>query len=152
MLANNSFSSIPLTSTTTVSITVSDVNDEYPQFQDTGYEITLSESDPPNTRVVDVNATDGDQAGVCDGVHLVSSSSMIFCVFLQSPNSDLIYSINVMTNVGNLFHIDPDTGLITLQNSLDHETRPSFAVCDKIQPRVLLHTHTLSLSLSHSLS
>lgn len=47
-------------------ITVSDANDEYPQFQEDGYVITLSESAPPNTHVVDVNATDGDQAGVCD--------------------------------------------------------------------------------------
>lgn len=52
--------------------------------------------------------------------------------FLQLPNSDLIYSISVVTNVGNLFHIDPDTGLITLQNSLDYETRPFFAVCDRL--------------------
>lgn len=49
----------------TVRINVSDTNDEYPQFQEDGYVITLSESAPPNTRVVDVNATDGDQAGVC---------------------------------------------------------------------------------------
>ena len=49
---------------------MSDVNDEFPQFQEAGYEIVLSESAPPNTRVVDVNATDGDQAGVCDGAYL----------------------------------------------------------------------------------
>ena len=57
---------------------------------------------------------------------------MISAIFLQLPNSDLIYSINVVTNIGNLFHIDPDSGLITLQNSLDHETRPYFEVCNEI--------------------
>lgn len=65
MLANNSLSSTPLTSTATVSISVSDVNDEYPQFEEPGYEITLSESSPSNTVVVDVNAFDNDQDAVC---------------------------------------------------------------------------------------
>lgn len=64
-LANNSLSSIPLTSTTIVRINVSDTNDEYPQFQEAEYFVTLNESAPPNTHVVDVNATDGDQLGVC---------------------------------------------------------------------------------------
>lgn len=70
VLANNSLSSIPLTGMTVVRITVSDANDEYPQFQEAGYFITLDESAPPNTHVVDVNATDGDQAGVCDRLKL----------------------------------------------------------------------------------
>ena len=61
-------------------ITVSDANDEYPQFEEAGYEITLSESAPSNTRVVDVNAFDDDQAGVRVGditttIHIVLLSS-----------------------------------------------------------------------------
>ena len=126
MLANNSRSSTPLTSITTVSITVSDVNDEYPQFEEIGYEVILSESALPNTMVVDVNAFDDDQDGVCTESQI--GTMLYHFSFLQLPNSDLIYSISVVTNVGNLFHIDPDTGLITLQNSLDFETRPFFAV------------------------
>lgn len=66
MLANNSFSNTPLTSSTTVNIAVLDVNDEYPQFEEAGYEMTLNESAPPNTRVVDVDAFDNDQDGVRD--------------------------------------------------------------------------------------
>lgn len=70
VLANNSFSSIPLTGMAVVRINVSDANDEYPQFQEAEYFITLSESALPNTHVVDINATDGDQPGVCDGLLL----------------------------------------------------------------------------------
>ena len=66
VLANNSLSSTPLTGTATVTITVSDVNDEYPQFVGADYERTLSESDPQNTRVVDVDAFDNDEDGVCN--------------------------------------------------------------------------------------
>ena len=66
MLANNSLSSTPLTSLTMVTISVSDVNDEYPQFEEAGYERTLIESAPPNTQVADVNAFDNDQPGVSE--------------------------------------------------------------------------------------
>ena len=66
VLANNSFSSTPLTSLTMVRINVSDVNDEYPQFEEASYEMTLIESTPPNTIVADVTAFDNDQPGVSD--------------------------------------------------------------------------------------
>lgn len=51
-----------------VTVTVSDVNDEYPQFEEAGYEVTLEESAPSNTLVYDVDAFDNDEDGVCEGM------------------------------------------------------------------------------------
>ena len=64
VLANNTQSDFPLTGTATVQITVRDINDEYPVFDESFYNGTLSELSVLGTTVLTVHAVDGDQANV----------------------------------------------------------------------------------------
>ena len=66
VLANNSLSHTPLTSTATVQISVSDVNDETPAFTQSLYTISLSELTPTGLPLnLTVVATDNDAPEVC---------------------------------------------------------------------------------------
>ena len=61
VLANNSLSHTPLTSTATVQISVSDVNDETPAFTQSLYTLSLSELTPTGSPLnLTVVATDND--------------------------------------------------------------------------------------------
>ncbi len=46
--------------------------------------------------------------------------------FVQTPNSALVYSLARQTN--NPFAVDPNSGDVILQNSLDFETTTSYDV------------------------
>ena len=91
--------------TVTLLVSLSDVNDNSPQYTPGNYTATVNENDVVGTSVADVNATDVD-SGV---------------------NSDLTYSI-VAGNTGSAFYIDPIVGVVYIQNMLDRETIPSYTI------------------------
>lgn len=87
-----------LSSSTTVSIEVLDENDNAPEFTQTNSKITVSETTPINTELIQFKATDAD-LGV---------------------NSEVVYSITG-GNRKDTFHIDPLTGVLNLHKPLDYE-------------------------------
>lgn len=64
VLANNSLSQTPLTGTAMVLITVLDINDEHPVFEEPLYSSILSELTPLGYSVLTVRAQDNDQPNV----------------------------------------------------------------------------------------
>uniref|UniRef100_A0AAR5P542 Cadherin domain-containing protein n=2 Tax=Dendroctonus ponderosae TaxID=77166 RepID=A0AAR5P542_DENPD len=85
---------------THVVIAVEDFNDNVPVFSDTDYEKSISETLPIGTSVDKVVATDADLAG--------------------SSNADITYEISSGNHDGS-FQIDPKTGVIFVNNSLDFD-------------------------------
>ncbi|XP_051157574.1 fat-like cadherin-related tumor suppressor homolog [Leptopilina boulardi] len=87
-----------------VSILVQDVNDCPPEFSQDSYNISVSEAAPFGTSVLKVTSRDND-TGI---------------------NQKVRYAIqNDTNNSKDLFHIDPDEGIVFLKRSLDHETHDS---------------------------
>ncbi|XP_005381181.1 PREDICTED: protocadherin gamma-B1 [Chinchilla lanigera] len=92
----------PLSSTTQISIKVTDANDNAPMFSQDIYRVTLQENMPPGTSVLRVVATDQDE-----GVN-----AEITYAFLNAPASTSL-----------LFNLNPNTGDITTNGTLDFEER-----------------------------
>ncbi|KAM4622047.1 protocadherin Fat 4 [Polymixia lowei] len=90
---------ISKTSYVTVTIHVSDVNDNPPVFDPDEYFPVVQENVPSGTTVVKMNATDRD-----------SGANAVMAYVIQSSDSDL-------------FVIDPNTGIITTQGFLDYESK-----------------------------
>ncbi|XP_076387964.1 FAT atypical cadherin kugelei isoform X3 [Megachile rotundata] len=87
-----------------VSILVLDVNDCPPEFTQDSYNISVSEAAPFGTSVLKVSSRDND-TGI---------------------NQQVRYAIqNDTENSTDLFHIDPEEGVIFLKRSLDHEAHES---------------------------
>ncbi|KAL4641609.1 protocadherin Fat 4 [Arapaima gigas] len=86
----------------TVTIYVTDVNDNPPVFYPDEYFPTVQENVPSGTVVVRMNATDKD-----------SGSNAVIAYAVQSSDSDL-------------FVIDPNTGTITTQGFLDYEAKQAY--------------------------
>ena len=90
-----------------VSILVLDVNDCPPEFSQDSYNISISEAAPFGTELLRLTARDND-TGI---------------------NQKIRYSIENRTgiedNSADLFHIDPEEGIVYLKRSLDHETADS---------------------------
>ena len=82
----------------TVVIDIFDENDNTPEFVKSIFTQTIIEDSEPGLEVITVNATDAD----------------------STSNAELTYRI-ADGNVGNAFEIDPETGLVTLEESLDRE-------------------------------
>ncbi|XP_035583572.1 protocadherin alpha-6-like [Zalophus californianus] len=90
-----------LTGTVQLLVTVLDVNDNAPSFEQTEYEVRIFENSGNGTIVIRLNASDRD-----DGV-----------------NGEISYSFNslVPTVVRDRFKIDPNTGEIVTKGNLDFE-------------------------------
>ena len=101
--------------TATVSITISDVNDNAPVITNTETSVEIPENSAMNTEVIDVDAIDND----------------------LGDNSKLEYEI-VDGNIGDVFVINPTTGLVKVSGTIDRETRESYTlrirVSDKGSP------------------
>lgn len=82
----------------TVNVNVLDANDNAPIFNESHYEITISESSTIDTRIVYVNATDAD----------------------TDVNAQISYSIS--NDLKSQFHIDAISGLITTKVSIYHSS------------------------------
>ncbi|XP_066575944.1 protocadherin Fat 4 [Amia ocellicauda] len=83
----------------TITIHVTDVNDNAPVFDADEYFPVVQENVPSGTTVVRMNATDKD-----------SGPNSVMAYVIQSSDSDL-------------FVIDPNTGIITTQGFLDYESK-----------------------------
>lgn len=93
--------------TTTVSVSVTDVNDNPPIFQPDFYTVQLREDLPGGEDVVQVLASDADEP--------------------NTPNSEIRYTIR-SGNMENRFAINNSSGLIKIKNMLDFETTPSYSL------------------------
>ncbi|XP_019645842.1 PREDICTED: protocadherin Fat 4-like [Branchiostoma belcheri] len=94
-----------LTGTTTVTVTITDVNDNTPVFGQSLYTVDLAETTAAGSAVVTVGATDAD-----DGT-----------------NAAITYSI-VSGNTNNDLAIDASTGAVTLSNPLNYEVTEDYTV------------------------
>ncbi|XP_069339859.1 protocadherin alpha-8 isoform X3 [Eulemur rufifrons] len=90
-----------LTGTVQLLVTVLDVNDNAPTFEQSEYEIRIFENSDNGTTVIRLNASDRD----------------------EGENAAILYSFNslVSTMVTDQFSIDPNTGEIVVQGNLDFE-------------------------------
>nr|XP_023651622.1 protocadherin Fat 4 [Paramormyrops kingsleyae] len=86
----------------TVTIHVTDINDNPPIFKPDEYFPTVQENVPSGTVVVRMNATDRD-----------SGPNAVIAYVIQSSDSDL-------------FGINPNTGIITTQGFLDYEAKQTY--------------------------
>ncbi|XP_047190617.1 protocadherin gamma-A11-like [Scophthalmus maximus] len=86
--------------TVNIDITVLDVNDNPPVFNQSIYRATVLESATPGTHIIGVNATDAD----------------------SGSNGVVTYAFsNLKGNVANMFTIDKNTGTITVSGQIDYE-------------------------------
>ncbi|KAM6224263.1 protocadherin gamma-B1-like [Rhynchocyon petersi] len=89
-----------LSGTTQIHIQVTDANDNAPVFSQDVYRVSLQENVPPGTLVLQVTATDQD----------------------EGINAEILYAFhNAPTSSNHLFIIDPNTGDITTNGTLDFE-------------------------------
>ncbi|CDQ76029.1 unnamed protein product [Oncorhynchus mykiss] len=98
-----------LSSTNSLKVQVTDVNDNSPVFSPNLFEVAFAEENQPGDKVVDVVATDAD----------------------SGTNAELVYSIVADTSTRGLFEIDPDsgengTGTILSSISFDREKESSY--------------------------
>ncbi|CAL4079287.1 unnamed protein product, partial [Meganyctiphanes norvegica] len=92
----------PLKGSMTVNITIQDVNDNQPIFNQSRYFATVPENATIGTSVLQVLATDTD----------------------AKDNGKITYSINRrQSDRDNMFQIDPKSGVISVNRPLDFETR-----------------------------
>ena len=91
----------------TVLITVNDINDNNPVFQQSLYERTVREDVNIPVDVLTLLATDADEA--------------------NTPNSAITYSIQ-SGNTGGVFTLHANTGVLSVTSALDFETTPSYSL------------------------
>nr|ABV59345.1 protocadherin mu6 [Callorhinchus milii] len=91
-----------------VVITVLDVNDNVPAFDNSVYRVSVAENVVENSLVIDLNATDLD----------------------EGSNADIIYSFSSHTpdRVRDLFSLEPETGEIRVKGVLDYEKASSYEI------------------------
>ncbi|XP_029918448.1 protocadherin alpha-3-like [Myripristis murdjan] len=106
---------------------VLDINDNAPTFSSSLYKASIFENAPTGTTVLTLNATDID----------------------EGSNSDIIFSFskNEKGHILELFNIDPHTGAITVQGSINFEKKSVFEIraqaSDKGQPPMSSHCKVL---------
>ena len=114
------------TATAELNITVEDVNDRVPSFDFETYSVSLSELSGVGTSVVTVGASDND----------------------IGTNANLTYSI-IAGDPGEIFTVNPHTGEVLLNGSLDFETTPTYSltllVSDQGQPEAKTDTSFLTV-------
>ncbi|XP_078116755.1 protocadherin gamma-A11-like isoform X12 [Sander vitreus] len=93
--------------TVVIHVTVLDANDNAPVFSQAVYKASLPENSPPDTKVINVSATDAD----------------------EGVNGDVTYQFgHVSDDDGNVFSIDPKTGDIRVTGVIDFEENSSFEI------------------------
>ena len=93
----------PRSTNTTVTVTLIDVNDNSPVFSQQQYNIEVPENESPGAVVAIINATDPDEG--------------LF--------GDVTYSFASGIN-GDAFNLDPQSGALILNGTLDRETTPTY--------------------------
>ena len=113
VIASVTYDGITYATTTSVYITINDINDERPIFTGS-VSASIPEDTLVGTAVLAVTATDGDTPG--------------------TPNSHLVYSLSGANN----FAVDANTGIISLIQAVDYESVRSYSLnvtaYDKGQP------------------
>ncbi|XP_035265782.1 protocadherin alpha-8-like isoform X11 [Anguilla anguilla] len=115
------------TGSSEVIINVMDNNDNTPVFSSLLYKARVFENAPRGTSVITLNATDLD----------------------EGTNSEIVYSFSKheQDNVLDIFHIDPNTGEITVTGTIDFEQNNAFEIRaqanDKGQPPMAAHCKVL---------
>ncbi|XP_040830036.1 protocadherin alpha-6-like [Ochotona curzoniae] len=116
-----------LTGSMQVRVTVLDVNDNAPSFEQPEYEVRILENSENGTSVIRLNASDPD----------------------EGSNGEISYSFNSLVSPVVLahFHIDPATGDVTVRGSLDFEHVNSYKIridaMDKGHPPMAGHCTVL---------
>lgn len=101
-------SALPSSHMVLLDIDVQDSNDHAPHFPEDPVTIVISESTEPGMPVYTFQASDGDGSG---------------------PNSELHYTIHQQwPGDPGLLNLDPDTGVLSLGQPLDHETTSSLVL------------------------
>uniref|UniRef100_A0A6Q2YT70 Cadherin domain-containing protein n=1 Tax=Esox lucius TaxID=8010 RepID=A0A6Q2YT70_ESOLU len=117
----------PKSGTSEITIFVLDINDNTPIFPKSLYKTRISENVLIGTTLITINATDAD----------------------VGTNGEIIYSLNKddQDRVLDVFHIDPNTGSITIKGIIDFEEHPAFEIraqaSDKGQPPMAAHCKVL---------
>ncbi|MBN3297118.1 PCDH1 protein, partial [Amia calva] len=105
-----------LSSTNSLKVQVTDINDNSPIFSPSHFEVDFAEENQPGDKVVDVVATDAD----------------------SGTNAELTYSIILDSSTKGLFEINSNTGEVRVRNQLDREHRERYefnvAAADKGVP------------------
>ncbi|ELU00169.1 hypothetical protein CAPTEDRAFT_100575, partial [Capitella teleta] len=95
---------IPFIATASMTLTVQDINDEWPRFSQMVYSFEVPENQDPNTQVGVVNATDDD----------------------SYPYDQVRYSIVPGAAYADRFEVDTFTGALITTRALDREERSSY--------------------------
>ena len=91
------------TDTTSVTLHIKDLDDNLPEFSNDTYSVHVEEAVPVNTEILRVQCVDADYGeGALVGVQIVNASS----------------------DVIDIFHIDKNSGVITLDQRLDYDSGP----------------------------
>lgn len=93
-----------LSSTNSLKVQVTDVNDNAPVFSPSMYEVDFQEENQPRDKVLDVVATDAD----------------------SGTNAELTYNIILDSAIKGLFEINRNTGEIRVMDQLDREYRERY--------------------------
>uniref|UniRef100_A0A3Q3IMZ7 Cadherin domain-containing protein n=1 Tax=Monopterus albus TaxID=43700 RepID=A0A3Q3IMZ7_MONAL len=117
----------PRSGTSRVIIQVLDINDNPPVFSSPLYKTRISENTPTGRTVITLNASDAD----------------------EGTNGDIVYSLRSkgQDRILELFHIDPETGVIMVKANIDFEESKAFEIRaeanDKAQPPMSAHCKVL---------
>lgn len=95
---------VSLTSTATLSINLSDENDNNPTFERTGYRAIVSEDLPLGTEILRLNARDPD----------------------EGPNAEVTFSL--IEEASGTFSVDASTGAVRLTKPLDREIQSQYSL------------------------
>uniref|UniRef100_A0A4W2DXU0 Cadherin domain-containing protein n=1 Tax=Bos indicus x Bos taurus TaxID=30522 RepID=A0A4W2DXU0_BOBOX len=98
----------PLSSSTTITLRITDVNDNAPVFHQASYEVHVAENNPPGASIAQVSARDPD----------------------LGPNGQVVYSI-VASDLGPralsfYVSVNPQSGVVFAQRAFDHEQLRAF--------------------------
>lgn len=98
----------PRSGSTLVRVNIQDSNDNSPTFEDSSPTVTLPEDTALGTTIINLKATDPD----------------------QGANGQVEYSFSKHTSpeVQRLFHVDPQTGAVSIRAPLDYEAESSYEV------------------------
>ncbi|XP_038848514.1 protocadherin alpha-4-like [Salvelinus namaycush] len=117
----------PKSGTSDIIIHVLDNNDNTPVFTKSLYKTRILENVPIGTTLLTLNATDPD----------------------EGRNSDIVYTLNKedQDHVLDVFHLDPNTGTLTIKGDIDFEEHPAFEIraqaSDRGQPPMAAHCKVL---------
>lgn len=105
----------PKSGSTLVRVNILDSNDNSPTFEDSAPSVALSEDTDRGTVIINLEATDPD----------------------QGANGEVVYSLSKHTHpeLQNFFHVDPQSGIVSLRAPLDYEAQTSFEVVIQARDR-----------------